>query len=122
MVQPKQRVSDRAHMLEKEISDIHLGGFQLEGSRGWQFIQDLIPDGNVKCQSLIQLARVFSAISGIPFHRDYTRRRALIVKWFDDHIDELQPIQAIVTIVTISPDIQPEDKGDWSLINGESGY
>jgi hypothetical protein len=100
MGRTRHRVSDRAHKLEKEISDAHLGGFTPEGSRGMQMIDDLIPDGHPTCHSLVALAKIFSSISGIPFHRDFTRRRALVIKWFDDNFDSLQVVRTIVTIAT----------------------
>jgi hypothetical protein len=96
----KHRVSDRAHRPEKEISDTHQDGFQAQGSRGDEFIRTLVPSGNLTCQALATLAKIFSAISGIPFHRDFTRRRALVVKWFNDNLDTLEPIQSIVTLFT----------------------
>jgi hypothetical protein len=97
---PQERLSDRAHRPEKEISDLHLNGFSPIGSQGWEFIRDLIPDGSVTCKSLVDLAKVFSAISRIPFPRDFARRRSLVIKWFNDHLEELRPIHAILTIIS----------------------
>jgi hypothetical protein len=100
------RVSDRASKPEKDISDRHQAGFVARGSRGERFIKAMIPQGNVTCHSLAILAKIFSAISGIPFHRDYTRRRALVIKWFDDHIETLRPLQTIVKVnIARSPGI-----------------
>jgi hypothetical protein len=44
------------------------------------------------------LAKIFSVISGIRFPRDYTRRCDLIVKWFTDHIGELEAIGRLFTL------------------------
>jgi hypothetical protein len=98
MKRTTHRVSDRANKGEKEISDRHQAGFIPRGSRGEQFIAKLIPEGELTCHSLGTLAKIFSALSGIPFHRDYTRRRALVIKWFTDHIDVLEPFQTIVKV------------------------
>jgi hypothetical protein len=77
-----------------------------------QFIEEMVPTGNITVHSLVFLAKVFGSIAGITFHRDFTRRRALIIKWFDDHIEELLPIREIVTVCTESLrdiDVKPEE-------------
>jgi hypothetical protein len=43
---------------------------------------------------------VFSAITGIPFHRDFTRRRSLVIKWFNDHLARLEPSRPLFTLET----------------------
>jgi hypothetical protein len=85
-------------MAEKDISDDHQAGFMPQGSRGEQFLRKMVPQGALTSHSLEALAKVFSAISGVPFHRDYTRRRALMIKWFNDNIAALEPIQTLVTV------------------------
>jgi hypothetical protein len=97
-IQGRQRISDRGHRREREISDEHLGEFSPEGSRGLDFIQRLCNSRSLTRESLVVLAQVFSAISCIPFHRDFTRRRSLVIKWFDDHIDRLEPLGPLFTL------------------------
>jgi hypothetical protein len=98
MTRPRQRISDRGHKAEKEISDEHLGDFDPEGSLGLQFIRRMCPSHSLTRESLVVLAQVFAVISGIPFHRDFTRRRTLVIKWFDDNLDQLEPLGALITL------------------------
>jgi hypothetical protein len=97
----KGRVCDRVHKHEKEISDMHLGAFKAEGSQGDQFVQGMTGGVSLTRESLVSLAQVFSSLSGISFPRDFTRRRALVVKWFDDHVAVLEPLTKVVTLGVI---------------------
>jgi hypothetical protein len=98
MSRPRERISDRGHKPEKEISEEHLGDFIPEGSLGLKFIQRMCPSYSLTRESLVVLAQVFAVISGIPFHRDYTRRRTLVIKWFDDNIERLEPLGSLFTL------------------------
>jgi hypothetical protein len=92
------RISDRSHQSEATISAQHMGSFKAEGSAGMLFLQSLCPGHRLARESLIVVAKVLSIISGIHFPRDYTRRKDLIVKWFTDHIHELEPIGRLLTL------------------------
>jgi hypothetical protein len=98
MQRNRERISDRGHKPEKEISEEHLGKFNPEGSRGLALIQRMCHSYSLTRESLVVLAQVFSAISGIAFHRDYTRRRTLVIKWFDDNFDRLQSLGSLFTL------------------------
>jgi hypothetical protein len=95
---PYQRISDRAHQRERDIANEHQGQFDPSESRGLKFVQKLCNRTNVSLDALIQLSHVLSEVSGIRFVRDFTRRRALVIKWFDDHLEELEPLQTVITI------------------------
>jgi hypothetical protein len=92
----RTRISDRANKPEREISDQHLGKFKPEGSRGLAFIRKLCCSEGLTREALLALAHVFSNISGVPFRRDYGRRRVLIIKWFDDNIVTLEPLATVI--------------------------
>jgi hypothetical protein len=94
----KVGVSDRIHKREGEISDMHLGVFEPEGSGGDRFLRQLSLGASLTRESLVNLAQIFSALSGVPFPRDYTRRRALVVKWFNDHLSTLEPLDGLFTV------------------------
>jgi hypothetical protein len=103
------RVLDRRQKLEKEISDMHEGDFVVAGSRGLKFL-DAILDGEALAfdrKSLIALAMLFSAISNVRFPRDFTRRRTLIIKWFDQNLEALQPIRTVLSFSYGSLDLKP---------------
>lgn len=105
----RQRISDRGHKRERQILDEHLGDFTPDGSRGMAFIQRLSPCGSLTRVSLVFLAHVFSVVTEVPFHRDFTRRRNLVIKWFDDHIDELEPFGSLFTLEAANHGMKSED-------------
>jgi hypothetical protein len=92
------RISDRRNLGESEISDHHLAGFSAAGSRGERFVAAMCQNHPVTRDSLVSLAHVFASISGVRFPRDFSRRRVLVIKWFDDHIDELQSIAKVISL------------------------
>jgi hypothetical protein len=86
------RPTSRRHHSEAEVSAIHMNNFKAEGSRGLMFIKLLCPGHNLTRESLIVLAKTFASISGVRFPRDYARRRDLVIKWFDDNFETLEPL------------------------------
>jgi hypothetical protein len=85
-------------MTEGAISDLHMGPFTAEGSPGLRFVESLSPGHSLTRESLIIVARICSALSGVRFPRDFTRRRNLIIKWFDDHLDQLAPLGCLLSL------------------------
>jgi hypothetical protein len=67
-------------------------------------------------QSLIALVNILSIIAGVPFPRDFTRRRTLVFKWFDDHFDRLAPIASVVNISSRVLDVQPYRRHKGSIM------
>jgi hypothetical protein len=96
----RRPISDRANKAESEVSNDHVGDFVAEGSRGMKFLDKLCPGQILTREALVALAKVFAAIAQVPFYRDFTRRRVLVIKWFDDNIDKLEPVGAILDIST----------------------
>lgn len=105
-----ERISDRLHMTEREISKLHLGPFTAEGSPGLTFLESLSPGHSLTQESLIIIARICSIISGVRLPRDFTRRRDLVIKWFNDHLEMIQPVGRLLKLeVELIP---PRDSGD----------
>jgi hypothetical protein len=92
------RISERGLKGEGEICKEHLAGFSPDKSRALTMLETLTPGQNLTRESLIVLAKLFSHISRIQFPRDFTRQRSLVIKWFDDHLDELWPVRLLVEI------------------------
>jgi hypothetical protein len=86
---------------EKEIADAHLGSFNVATSRGWYLVMRMTKGRNPSLPVLIRLAELLSAMSQIQFPRDMRRRRALIVKWIDDHFN---PFALLVSIIEFNSD------------------
>jgi hypothetical protein len=79
-----------------------MDSFKAAGSDGLRFIESLCPGHNLTRESLIVLAKAFSWISGVHFPRDYTRRRDLVIKWFDNHVDALEPLGRLFHLEAIT--------------------
>ena len=84
-------IPNRATMKEREIADLRLGTFVAEGSRGMELLQRIYPSGELTRRSLYSFASLIAALSGIKLGRDYTRRKELLIKWFDENYYALEP-------------------------------
>jgi hypothetical protein len=84
-----ERPLSRKFMREGEIAKRLQGTFKAEGSRGWQLIGQIANGEKLGRRDILKLATLFSIVSDIEFPRNMTRRRDLIVKWFDEHADGL---------------------------------
>jgi hypothetical protein len=87
---------------EKEISDAHMGDFDVETNRGWGLAMEMTKGKDPSALVLLRLAQVLSMVSNIRFPRDMRRRRGLIIKWIDDSFDSLVSCRAIVEIAVRS--------------------
>jgi hypothetical protein len=83
-------IANRANMSERDIADFRLGGFRAERSRAAERLRELYPYGDLTRRSLYSLASLLSALSDVKLPRDFTRRKELLVKWFDDNFDALE--------------------------------
>jgi len=97
------RISDRRHNSEREVAIQHLGNFDAENSRAWQFLVKLADGHELVKKHLVDVAKIFATISGIQLPRDYTRRSDLVVKWFDVNLARLEPLAAIIKLEDLRP-------------------
>ena len=77
---------------ESKRADAMLGNFNAKKSRGYQLILTILSEP-ISLASLISLATLLSFLIEIPFSRDYTRRKDLVIKWFDDNYDYIFPFK-----------------------------
>jgi hypothetical protein len=42
---------------------------------------------------------VISALANVPLGRDFTRRKELLVKWFDDNYEKIQPFVQFIELI-----------------------
>ena len=83
----------RRHASEKAVAQNLLGDFVVKNSRGLKLIESMMGEESfdtVSRNSLLSLTTVISKFIEVPFPRNYSRRKALIVKWFDDNADEIE--------------------------------
>jgi hypothetical protein len=55
-------------------------------------MERLVPDASLDRESLLALAKIISVLIDVPFQRMFTRRRSLIVKWFDMNLEKWEPL------------------------------
>jgi hypothetical protein len=89
---------NRTNATESEIVQYLLRDFKVEGSRGQQFLGRFPGAEAWSLQSLVNFGRVCSSLIGIDFVRNYTRTRALVVKWLTDNYEVLEPLAGILTV------------------------
>ena len=86
----KPSVPNRSRMSERQIAEYRQNGFNPEGSRGKQLLDNLYP-GEMTRRSLYSFTTLWAALAGIKLQRDFTRRKDLLIKWIDDNYDKIQP-------------------------------
>jgi hypothetical protein len=86
-----QRLQNRASMTERDIAELRLGDFHSETSRAARRLRELFPFGELTRRSLYSFATLIGALADVKLNRDFTRRRELLIKWFDDNFDALEP-------------------------------
>jgi hypothetical protein len=93
-----QKRKDPVNRREALTCQLLLGDFRPEESKAVAFLERMTPNGSLTRDSLILLGEMCSAITGIDFPRNCKRRRSLIIKWFNDHLDELSPLSFLLQI------------------------
>jgi hypothetical protein len=78
-------------MTERDIADLRLGDFQANESRAAQKLGILYPHGELTRRSLYSFASLVATLAGVKLPRDYTRRKDLLLKWFDDNFETVEP-------------------------------
>lgn len=94
---------------EKDKADSLTLLYNPNDKRGMEFIS-LFFHGEISLNQLISLGHVLSAISRIPLPRDFTRRKKLMMAWFNEHVLELMPYKNCIQVVyhpNEGPEIQP---------------
>ena len=75
---------------EKPVADDLLGDFIAEGSKGDKLLNDFFGK-KVTVNRAVSLAFVLSKLTGLPFPRNYTRRKDLTILWFNNNYDKIIP-------------------------------
>ncbi|OHT10195.1 hypothetical protein TRFO_20568 [Tritrichomonas foetus] len=85
----------------KEASNIQklLGNFDYNNSRAWKEIKILFSSG-IRHTELISIATVLISIYNLPkVSRPHRRSFPLLVKWFDDNWEKIQPIISKISLL-----------------------
>lgn len=91
----------RHHSTEKDVAQSLQGSFEIKNSRGLKLIEELFNNrqfDTISRNSLLSLTIILSTLTQIPFPRNFSRRKALIVKWFDTNYDILSQTKPFVNL------------------------
>ena len=90
----------RSHVPEKDISMNLLNGFIAQGSKGEKLIVEMTGTqlDNLSKTALCKISDILSKLSGIKISRNILRRKDLIVKWFHDNEDKIEPFKYYVSV------------------------
>ena len=97
----KDKKISRRHSTEKAVAQNLLGDFEVKNSRGLSIIEAFMGENafeSISRNSLLSLTTILSKLTQIPFPRNFSRRKALIVKWFDDNAEELEVAEKFVFV------------------------
>lgn len=84
---------NRGTYTERQITELILGNFQAEGSRGYEFLVNFFGRRNqVTVNRLRSLSMVLSRVINIPISRNEKRDRRLLIRWFDIHLDQIEEV------------------------------
>lgn len=90
----------RKNNSEKVVAHNLLNGFKAEGSRGEILIEKLMQTQIKKTSrvGLIQLGSILGDLIGKKFPRNFKRQRDLVVKWFEDNEELIDPFIQYLTV------------------------
>lgn len=105
---------------EKIVTRNLLNGFVSKGSRGEKLVEEIIshPIKKISLTGLIQVANIVSNLINVKLERNYKRKKALIIKWFQENEELIIPIKKCLKIVyeieenKDDPKNEEEDKRD----------
>jgi hypothetical protein len=86
-------------MSERAIADLRLGTFSSQGSRGLEMLHRMFPSGEMTRRAMYSFASILGALANVRLERDFSRRKDLLVKWFDDNYDVLEPFLHFVELI-----------------------
>jgi hypothetical protein len=82
---------------EKERIADRLNGFNVKDNSVWRAITKRF-GANLKQQELLSIAKVLASHANVKLDRDAKRRKSVLVKWFDEHWEELTPFLDYVVL------------------------
>lgn len=84
---------------EKKLMKIMLDGFDANSSPAYLLLYEKFsgPGGkNLSIKLLTPIAELFANDMGVQIPREAIRKRAMLIRWFDEHIEQLRPFLARV--------------------------
>jgi hypothetical protein len=92
---------------EKEWLEHEMKGFQPQESEAWKFLAERYGE-KISKDELLSLGQVAAMELGLALVRDYKRRKATMIKWFQDNFTRLRPFleTSLEVIETSDPRLQ----------------
>jgi hypothetical protein len=83
--------SSESPMNEQQWKKRKMAGFNPQDSAPWKFFQERYGE-RISKEEIISLGQVcVLEIKDLKLHREYRRRKATMIKWFDEHWDAIRP-------------------------------
>ena len=101
-----QMFMNRRMRSEREITQMLLGDFTVEGSMGQQLIERITGHKDLRTVPLLSLTTCLSELIDVRIPRDYRRKKTLLVKWLSDHYYQLLPFVEDIAM-TLPPEVPP---------------
>lgn len=96
--------NDQAHVTkEKERIAERLGTFNPKDNVVWHEITQRF-GANIKQPELLSIANVLAQNAGIKLDRDAKRRKSVLIKWFEENWNAIQPFLAYVVLEDTKPE------------------
>jgi len=95
--------SDERSAKEKERIAGRLSGFNPKDNNAWREITQRF-GANIKQPELLSIAQVLSSHANIKLDRDAKRRKAVLLKWFEENWLTIKPFLEFVVLEDSRPD------------------
>jgi hypothetical protein len=96
-LRPKQAAAPTQTAADPGRPIRHLDGFDWEGSAAWGYLVRTFGP-KVKHNELLSIAVLISRKTPIKVDRDAKRRKVAMIKWFDEHWDDVYPLLKLIVL------------------------
>lgn len=95
----KKHFHKKRRMLNEELSRVHkrVSGFNARESVAWKGLTEKFGD-KLTHEELISIAELIANAANIKLDRDAKRRKVVLIKWFEEHWQSVQPYLPIITL------------------------
>jgi hypothetical protein len=101
---------------EKEWLEHEMRGFVPQESEAWKFLAERYGE-KISKDELLSLGQVAAMELGLDLVRDYKRRKATMIKWFQDNLTQLRPF--LETSLEVIEASDPRSQGRGSARPGD---
>lgn len=100
---------------EKDITKNLRNGFISKGSRGESLIEQLLCHkiNEVTLNCVAQVATIISKFTGIKLDRNHKRSKVLLIKWFDQNEEFINPYIKYIDVTFDDPNVKKNNENNY---------